>query len=66
MENTFYCTFQSVDWVEKGDILSTGNGQGLVLKVYRKQWWKRLLAWLSNHYDISYHPRINQVKVKQL
>lgn len=66
MPQKFHLTFQSVDWVRKHDLLSTGNGQVRVLRVYRQQWWKRLLVWLSHHYDISYHPRINQVKVKQL
>ena len=63
--STFYLTFQFVDWVCKNDILGTGNGQVRVLKVYKLTWWKKLLIWLSKHYDISYHPRINQVKVKQ-
>jgi len=65
MKSTFYITFQDVYWIKKNDILGTGTGQVRVLKVYRKQWWKRLLIWLSRHYDISYHPRINQVKVRQ-
>lgn len=45
------------NYFRKGDILSYGNGKCKVVRVYKNNWWKKLLG------KLKFKVRINQVKV---
>lgn len=55
----FYLKFHDVSWMKKGTILMmNSNGMSAeVIKVYRDNWWRRLLL------RIGFKVKINQVKV---
>lgn len=56
----FYIQFDR-DWFSKGDVLETDNGAKFeVIKVYRLNWWRKLLR------KLGFRVRIFSVKVVEL
>lgn len=55
----FHLQFADNYW-KKGDILSYGGGKCKVLRIYKDNWWKRLLR------KCKFKTRVNQVKVVNL
>jgi hypothetical protein len=58
-KKSFYLKFDSVDWIKRKDIITVTNKGGFfkVLKVYKLNWWRKLLL------RLGFRIKILQVKV---